>query len=145
MAGPRSASFVWGRPGRWPADSQAKAGFCSRCTSLAAAAGTGTHCGLPLLWAPALPDRLLATCWPPPCLQEVVDFLKNPDKYTKLGAKIPKGALLVGPPGERGAAQGGGGATGGRAACTQAPGKETESRVPCWQSCGLWDGCPPPP
>ena len=35
----------------------------------------------------------------PPPLQEVVDFLKNPDKYTKLGAKIPKGALLVGPPG----------------------------------------------
>ncbi len=33
-------------------------------------------------------------------LQEVVDFLKNPDKYTRLGAKIPKGALLVGPPGE---------------------------------------------
>ncbi|GAB4823615.1 hypothetical protein N2152v2_010661 [Parachlorella kessleri] len=32
-------------------------------------------------------------------LVEVVDFLKNPDKYTKLGAKIPKGALLVGPPG----------------------------------------------
>eukprot|EP01023_Acetabularia_acetabulum_P046648 TRINITY_DN4832_c0_g1_i1.p1 TRINITY_DN4832_c0_g1~~TRINITY_DN4832_c0_g1_i1.p1 ORF type:complete len:714 (-),score=210.84 TRINITY_DN4832_c0_g1_i1:195-2336(-) len=32
-------------------------------------------------------------------LQEVVDFLKNPDKYTVLGAKIPKGALLVGPPG----------------------------------------------
>ena len=32
-------------------------------------------------------------------LQEVVDFLKNPDKYTALGAKIPKGALLVGPPG----------------------------------------------
>eukprot|EP00887_Chlorella_sp_A99_P000458 scaffold17.g458.t1 len=32
-------------------------------------------------------------------LQEVVDFLKNPDKYTRLGAKIPKGALLVGPPG----------------------------------------------
>jgi cell division protease FtsH len=32
-------------------------------------------------------------------LFEVVDFLKNPDKYTKLGAKIPKGALLVGPPG----------------------------------------------
>ena len=32
-------------------------------------------------------------------LQEVVDFLKNPDKYTKLGAKIPKGILLVGPPG----------------------------------------------
>jgi cell division protease FtsH len=29
----------------------------------------------------------------------VVDFLKNPDKYTKLGAKIPKGCLLVGPPG----------------------------------------------
>ena len=34
-------------------------------------------------------------------LQEVVDFLKNPDKYTALGAKIPKGALLVGPPGEQ--------------------------------------------
>jgi cell division protease FtsH len=32
-------------------------------------------------------------------LMEVVDFLKNPDKYTKLGAKIPKGCLLVGPPG----------------------------------------------
>merc|ERR1712174_153890 len=32
-------------------------------------------------------------------LQEVVDFLKNPDKYTALGAKIPKGGLLVGPPG----------------------------------------------
>lgn len=28
-------------------------------------------------------------------LQEVVDFLKNPDKYTALGAKIPKGCLLV--------------------------------------------------
>ena len=32
-------------------------------------------------------------------LQEVVDFLKNPDKYTQLRAKIPKGCLLVGPPG----------------------------------------------
>lgn len=32
-------------------------------------------------------------------LQEVVDFLKNPDKYTKLGARIPRGILLVGPPG----------------------------------------------
>merc|ERR1719352_890092 len=32
-------------------------------------------------------------------LQEGVDFLKNPDKYTNLGAKIPKGCLLVGPPG----------------------------------------------
>jgi cell division protease FtsH len=32
-------------------------------------------------------------------LREVVDFLKNPDKYTNLGAKIPKGCLLVGPPG----------------------------------------------
>ena len=30
---------------------------------------------------------------------EIVDFLKNPDKYTKLGGKIPKGVLLVGPPG----------------------------------------------
>lgn len=32
-------------------------------------------------------------------VQEIVDFLKNPSKYTELGAKIPKGALLVGPPG----------------------------------------------
>lgn len=32
-------------------------------------------------------------------IKEIVDFLKNPDKYTKLGGKIPKGALLVGPPG----------------------------------------------
>lgn len=32
-------------------------------------------------------------------LMEIVDFLKNPTKYTELGAKIPKGALLVGPPG----------------------------------------------
>lgn len=32
-------------------------------------------------------------------LQEVVDFLHNPGKYTGIGAKIPKGALLVGPPG----------------------------------------------
>ena len=32
-------------------------------------------------------------------LQEVVDFLRNPDRYKSLGAKIPKGVLLVGPPG----------------------------------------------
>lgn len=32
-------------------------------------------------------------------VQEIVDFLKNPKKYTELGAKIPKGALLVGAPG----------------------------------------------
>ena len=32
-------------------------------------------------------------------LQEVVDFLKDPQKYTKVGARIPKGVLLVGPPG----------------------------------------------
>lgn len=32
-------------------------------------------------------------------LQEVVDFLHNPQKYTSIGAKLPKGALLVGPPG----------------------------------------------
>ena len=30
---------------------------------------------------------------------EIVDFLKNPNKYKELGGKIPKGALLVGPPG----------------------------------------------
>lgn len=32
-------------------------------------------------------------------VEEIVHFLKNPNKYTQLGAKIPKGALLVGPPG----------------------------------------------
>ena len=32
-------------------------------------------------------------------VQEIVNFLKNPEKYTKLGGKIPRGALLVGPPG----------------------------------------------
>jgi cell division protease FtsH len=32
-------------------------------------------------------------------VQEIVNFLKSPEKYTKLGGKIPKGALLVGPPG----------------------------------------------
>ena len=32
-------------------------------------------------------------------LEEIVEFLKNPDKYNKLGARIPKGVLLVGPPG----------------------------------------------
>lgn len=32
-------------------------------------------------------------------LEEIVDFLKNPEKYTEIGGKIPKGVLLVGPPG----------------------------------------------
>ena len=32
-------------------------------------------------------------------IKEIVDYLKNPTKFTKLGAKIPKGALLIGPPG----------------------------------------------
>ncbi len=32
-------------------------------------------------------------------IMEIVDFLKNPDTYTKLGAKIPRGVMLVGPPG----------------------------------------------
>lgn len=32
-------------------------------------------------------------------LKEIVDFLHNPDKYTKIGARLPKGALLIGPPG----------------------------------------------
>ena len=32
-------------------------------------------------------------------LKEIVDFLKNPQKYTRVGARIPKGVLLVGPPG----------------------------------------------
>lgn len=32
-------------------------------------------------------------------LEELVDFLKNPDRFTKIGARIPKGVLLVGPPG----------------------------------------------
>lgn len=34
-------------------------------------------------------------------LVEIVDFLHNPGKYTHIGAKLPKGALLVGPPGTR--------------------------------------------
>ena len=34
-------------------------------------------------------------------LREVVEFLKTPKKYTSLGGKIPKGVLLVGPPGNR--------------------------------------------
>ena len=33
-------------------------------------------------------------------LQEMVDFLKDPEKYSKIGAQMPKGALLVGPPGD---------------------------------------------
>ena len=32
-------------------------------------------------------------------LQEIVDFLHNPNKYTRIGAKLPKGALMIGPPG----------------------------------------------
>ncbi len=32
-------------------------------------------------------------------VKEIVDFLKHPDRYLRLGAKIPKGVLLVGPPG----------------------------------------------
>ena len=32
-------------------------------------------------------------------LQEIVEFLKNPKKFVELGARIPKGVLLVGPPG----------------------------------------------
>ena len=32
-------------------------------------------------------------------LEEIVDFLKNPTKYSEVGAKIPSGALLIGPPG----------------------------------------------
>lgn len=32
-------------------------------------------------------------------LEEIIEFLKNPDKFTKIGARIPKGVLLVGPPG----------------------------------------------
>ena len=32
-------------------------------------------------------------------MQEIVDFLKKPKKYHTIGAKIPKGALLLGPPG----------------------------------------------
>ena len=33
-------------------------------------------------------------------LEEIVEFLKNPDKFTKLGGKLPKGVLLTGPPGK---------------------------------------------
>ena len=41
-----------------------------------------------------LPDRMSQGI-----LQEVVEFLHNPGKYVEIGAKLPKGALLVGPPG----------------------------------------------
>ena len=34
-------------------------------------------------------------------LEEIVEFLRNPQKFSRLGGKIPKGALLVGPPGDR--------------------------------------------
>lgn len=34
-------------------------------------------------------------------LKDVVEFLKNPDKFSTLGGKLPKGVLLVGPPGKK--------------------------------------------
>ena len=34
-----------------------------------------------------------------PLLQEIVEYLKHPDKFTRLGGKLPKGVLLTGPPG----------------------------------------------
>lgn len=34
-------------------------------------------------------------------LYEIVEFLKNPDKFSSLGGKLPKGVLLVGPPGKK--------------------------------------------
>ena len=32
-------------------------------------------------------------------MQEIVEYLKSPEKFTKLGARVPKGVLLIGPPG----------------------------------------------
>ncbi len=47
-------------------------------------------------------------------LREIVDFLHNPQKYTEIGASMPKGALLVGPPRNRENTAGAGGCRRGR-------------------------------
>ena len=52
--------------------------------------------------------------------QEIVEFLKKPERFTAVGARIPKGVLLVGPPGEGVGWMGGGGKLwGGREGCCQ--------------------------
>ena len=52
--------------------------------------------------------------------QEIVEFLKTPERFTAVGARIPKGVLLVGPPGEGVGWMGGGGKLwGGREGCCQ--------------------------
>ena len=50
-------------------------------------------------WADVTFDDVVGQDEAKESLEEIVDFIKNPEKYTEIGAKLPKGALLVGPPG----------------------------------------------
>lgn len=42
---------------------------------------------------------MFSCLWLNPCVLQVVEFLKRPERFTAVGARIPKGVLLVGPPG----------------------------------------------
>ena len=44
--------------------------------------------------------QMCLDAWPAArCVQEIVEYLKRPEKFTRLGGKLPKGVLLTGPPG----------------------------------------------